>query len=61
MPDMSGGQAVMGQEVGSMYGCCGRSFLTTEEKIEMLKEYEKSLELEMKGVKERIDALQKQN
>ena len=50
-----------------MNGCCGgtyapeRSFLTREEKIGMLEEYWQSLELEMKGVKERIDTLKKQN
>ena len=54
-------------EVEDMDGCCGgtcapgRSFLTREEKIEMLEEYRQGLELEMKGVKERIDALKKQN
>lgn len=48
------------------YGCCGsmaggsnRSFLTREEKIEMLKEYASDLELEAKGVKERIKELEK--
>ena len=42
-------------------GCCGagRSFLTREEKIEMLKEYASDLELEAKGVKERIKELEK--
>ena len=42
-------------------GCCGssRSFLTKEEKIEMLKEYASDLELETKGVKERIKELEK--
>ena len=49
------------------YGCyssCGpegRSFLTKEEKIEMLKEYQESLEKEAAGVKERIKELQKNN
>lgn len=56
-----------GREVEKMDGCCGgacapqRSFLTKEEKIEMLEEYRKALELEAKGVRERIDALKKQN
>ena len=49
-----------------MYGCCGemapgRSFLTKEEKIEMLEEYRQSLENEAKGVAERIKELKKQN
>ena len=37
-----------------------RRFLTKDEKIEMLKEYQQSLESETKGVKERIADLQKQ-
>jgi hypothetical protein len=42
---------------------CGtyRSFITREEKIEMLKEYKESLEKEAKGVKERIEDLEKNN
>ncbi len=45
-----------------MYGCCGgRSFLTKEEKIEMLEEYRKELESEAQGVAERIKDLKKQN
>lgn len=45
-----------------MYGCCGgRSFLTKEEKIEMLEEYRKELESEAKGVEERIKELKKMN
>ncbi len=49
------------------YGDCGcgyhggRSFLTKEEKIEMLEEYKKYLEKEAKGVGERIRELQKNN
>ncbi len=46
------------------YDCCGsnsRSFLTREEKIEMLKEYKKNLEQEAKGVSERIKELEKNN
>ena len=43
--------------------CCGknsrRSFLTKEEKVEMLKEYRKTLEKEVKGISERIEELQK--
>ena len=48
------------------YNCCGsgysaRSFLTKEEKVEMLKEYEGELSKELEGVKERIKELQKAN
>ena len=59
---------IFGREVDEMgFGCCGpsggcspnRSFLTREEKIEMLKEYASDLELESKGVKERIKELEK--
>jgi prefoldin subunit 5 len=45
-----------------MHGKCGcgpRSFMTKEEKIEMLKEYKEELEKEAQGVKERIEELQK--
>ena len=47
--------------MGPGAGCCSpnRSFLTREEKIEMLKEYASDLELEAKGVKERIKELEK--
>lgn len=38
-----------------------RSFLTREEKVEMLKEYKESLEKEAKGVGEKIEQLQKNN
>lgn len=38
-----------------------RSFLTREEKIDILKEYKKSLESEAKGVAERIKDLEKNN
>lgn len=42
------------------FGCCGtRTFLTKEEKIEMLREYKESLENEAKGVAERIRELEK--
>jgi hypothetical protein len=37
---------------GWSYG--GRSFLTNEEKLAMLKEYKEDLEKEVKGVEERI-------
>lgn len=55
--------------VRKMYdGCnCGygghgmRNFLTKEEKLEILKEYQKNLEEEVKGVKERIKDLEKNN
>ncbi len=44
------------------YGCCGssyagRSFLTKEEKIQLLKEYHQSLKREVQGVEERIKEL----
>ena len=42
-------------------GCGTRSFLTKEEKVEMLKEYKESLEKELQGVAERIKELQKNN
>ena len=47
-----------------MYGNCGcgpgmRSFLTKEERLEMLKEYKENLEKEAKGVAERIKELEK--
>ena len=46
----------------TMTGCCGtRGFLTREEKIEMLKEYQESLEKEAKGVSERIRELEKED
>ena len=45
------------------YECnCGpssRGFLTKEEKIDMLKEYQGSLEKEAQGVKERIRELER--
>jgi hypothetical protein len=53
---------MLGREVRSMYGCCGgRSFLTKEEKLELLEEYKKGLEAEAQGVEERIKELRKQN
>ena len=50
------------------YGCGGgggwshggRSFLTKEEKLTMLKEYKEDLEKEVKGVEERIKELSAQ-
>ena len=43
--------------------CCDtgipRNYLTKEEKIELLKEYRDSLDLEAKGVAERIKELEK--
>ncbi|MEK6957707.1 MAG: hypothetical protein AABW99_01890 [archaeon] len=54
--------------MGYESGCgCGsgydssRSFLTKEEKIELLTEYKDNLEKEAKGVSERIKELQKNN
>jgi hypothetical protein len=49
-----------------MGNCCGtnyqgnvnRGFLTKEEKIEMLKDYQESLEKEAQGVAERIKEMQ---
>jgi len=38
-----------------------RSFLTKEEKVEILQGYKKSLEQEVKGIEERIKDLQKNN
>ncbi len=49
------------------YGCyvgyeksISRSFLTKEEKIEMLEEYKNSLEKELEGINERIKELGKE-
>lgn len=43
--------------------CCSspRSFLTKEEKLEMLKEYRENIEKEAQGVKERIKELEREN
>ena len=46
-----------GQCCGSYCEAPGRSFLTKDEKIEMLKDYQKSLENEANGVAERIKEL----
>jgi hypothetical protein len=49
---------------GSAYNYCGsnyhksRSFLTKEEKIDILKEYQKDIEKEAQGVSERIKELE---
>ncbi len=43
------------------YGLQGRSYLTKEEKVEMLEEYRRDLELELKGVEERVKELKKAN
>ena len=46
------------------YGCSGgscsgmRGFLTKKEKVEMLEDYKKQLEMETKGVVERISELE---
>ncbi len=37
----------------------GRSFLTRQEKIDLLREYKEQLDLESKGVGEKIAALEK--
>jgi hypothetical protein len=48
---------------GMRYGCGGdwsyggRSFLTKEERLTLLKEYKEDLEKEVKGVEERIKEL----
>ena len=48
--------------------CCGkyscsdsgmRQFLTKEEKIEMLKEYQETLQKELRGITERIEELKR--
>lgn len=44
---------------GFAYGM--RSFLTKEEKVELLKEYKEALEKEAKGVGERIKEIEKNN
>jgi hypothetical protein len=49
-----------GNECGGMRGGM-RSFLTKEEKIEILKNYKEELEKEAKGVAERIKQLEKNN
>ncbi|HLC53010.1 MAG TPA: hypothetical protein VJK03_00560 [Candidatus Nanoarchaeia archaeon] len=62
--EMKGGDYKM--ECGN-YGCydgCSisaepRRFFTNEEKVDMLKEYKKSLEKEAQGVAERIATLEK--
>lgn len=43
------------------YGHGMRSFLTKEERIQILKDYRESLENEAKGVSERIKELEKKN
>ncbi|HLD96786.1 MAG TPA: hypothetical protein VI934_00400 [Candidatus Nanoarchaeia archaeon] len=55
-----------GEKMG-MDGCCGpdgsygqRSFLTRDEKAEMLKQYKDSLEKEVQAVSERIADLKKE-
>ncbi|MDE1865351.1 MAG: DUF5320 domain-containing protein [Candidatus Micrarchaeota archaeon] len=46
---------------GCGYGSEMRRFLTTEEKVEMLKDYKEELQKELKAVDERIKALGKNN
>lgn len=53
---------IPGEELRRMNGCCGgRGFLTRDEKLEMLEDYKKQLELEAHGVEQRIKELRKQN
>ncbi len=58
----------VGKGVIFMNGCCnpmytysstGRSFITRAEKIELLKEYKEQLDLESKGVSEKIKQMEK--
>jgi hypothetical protein len=42
---------------GGAWSHSGRSFLTKEEKLAMLREYKEDLEKEVKGVEERIKEL----
>lgn len=44
---------------GAYYSSAGRGFLTRAEKIELLKEYKEQLDLESKGVGEKISQLEK--
>lgn len=37
--------------------CCGRQFLTSDEKVEQLEEYKKWLDNESKGVEEAIEKI----
>ena len=53
------------KDMGYGYGCCStassqrsRSFLTKEERIELLKEYKNDLEKETQGVAEKIKELE---
>ena len=39
--------------------CCGRQFLTTEEKVEKMEKYKEWLDNESKGVEEEIERLKK--
>ena len=41
--------------------CEPRNFRTKEEKVEMLKDYQQTLEKETQGVKERIKELERNN
>ena len=53
----------IGEKMRGNCGCgCGygmRGFVTKEERLEMLKEYKKELEQEMKGIEEEIKETQK--
>ena len=44
---------------GASYASAGRGFLTRAEKIDLLKEYKEQLDLESKGVGEKIAHLEK--
>ncbi|HLC74586.1 MAG TPA: hypothetical protein VJH88_01890 [Candidatus Nanoarchaeia archaeon] len=57
---------IVEQEAEAKMSCCGttcgpRSFLTREEKVEMLNEYRESLEKELQGVNERIKEVGKES
>lgn len=65
---MLGGILMHGKDACYSGSCgCGpsgssyRSFLTKEEKIEMLKEYQDTLEKEAQGVKEKIKRIEEAN
>jgi len=51
----------MGENCECGYGYSGRSFLTKDEKLEILKEYKQNLEKEVQGVSERIKQIEKNN
>jgi hypothetical protein len=55
---VKGGNMEMCQGVYASFSGSNRGFLTREEKIEMLKEYKEDLEMEAKGVAERIKEIE---